>query len=57
MFINELDPDLPLMRARWLLDDTQRKQSFANVNLRWSQALGPLVPIFTPPGTLGSGKI
>ena len=40
-----------------MLDDTQRKQSFANANLRWSQAIGPLVPIFTPTGTFGSCSV
>lgn len=53
-FINEVDLEHPLMRARWLLDGTQHKQSLANANLRWRQAIGPLVPIFTPTGTLGS---
>lgn len=52
-FINELDPELPLTRACWLLDDPQRKQPLASSDLRWSQAIGPLVPIFTPTGTLG----
>lgn len=37
-----------------VVDDTQRKQPLASSDLRWSQGIGPLVPIFTPTGTLGS---